>query len=121
MRTLRWVLGERNLLSEMSVAMLARAVAAIDIPFTITDPRRSDNPLVYVNDAFCALSGYNAQMCSDATAGSSRDRHGPVGARELRAATRGTRHVVTLLNYRADGTLFWNQVTISPVREGGAW
>ncbi len=26
---------------------------------------------------------------------------------------------MTLLNYRADGTLFWNQVTISPVLEGG--
>ena len=120
MRTLRWVLGERNLLSEMSVAMLARAVAAIDIPFTITDPRRSDNPLVHVNDAFCAISGYNA---ADVLGRNCRFLQGagtdPSAREELRAAVREERAtVVTLLNYRADGTPFWNQVTISPVREG---
>lgn len=120
MRTLRWVLGERNLLSEMSVAMLARAVAAIDIPFTITDPRRSDNPLVYVNDAFCAISGYNA---ADLLGRNCRFLQGPgtdpSALEELRSAVNEERAtVVTLLNYRADGTPFWNQVTISPVREG---
>ncbi len=34
------------------------AVGATRLAIAITDPRRPDNPLVYVNDSFCALTGY---------------------------------------------------------------
>jgi PAS domain S-box-containing protein len=28
---------------------------------TITDPSQSDNPIVYVNDAFCSMTGYKRE------------------------------------------------------------
>ncbi|WP_308435309.1 PAS domain-containing protein, partial [Sphingomonas glacialis] len=34
------------------------AVRATRMPMVITNPRLPDNPIVFVNDAFCRLSGY---------------------------------------------------------------
>lgn len=34
------------------------AVRATRMPMVITNPRRPDNPIVFVNDAFCRLTGY---------------------------------------------------------------
>jgi PAS domain-containing protein len=38
-----------------------RAVVATDMSFTITDPRRHDDPLVWVNPSFTTLTGYTAE------------------------------------------------------------
>ena len=37
----------------------AAAVRATNMPIAISDPRQADNPIVFVNDAFCAMSGYD--------------------------------------------------------------
>jgi PAS domain S-box-containing protein len=113
------VLGDQDLLHEVSASVLARAASAVAVPFSVTDPGQPDNPLVYVNDAFCAVTGYDAaavvgRNCrllqgEGTNPGAVEQLHTAV--REERAAT------VTLLNYRADGSPFWNQVSISPVRD----
>ena len=74
---------------------------------------------MYVNDAFCAVTGYAAEQALGRNCrflqGEGTD---PTAVGALRAAQREQRTaVVTLLNYRADRTPFWNQVSVSPVHD----
>ena len=94
-----------------------RAVVATDICFTISDPRRPGNPLVWVNPSFTRVTGYSAEEalgrnCSFLQ-GPATD---PAVVAEIRAGIAARRQTtVTLLNHRKDGTAFWNQLSISPV------
>ncbi|MCW2581675.1 MAG: hypothetical protein JWQ53_465 [Klenkia sp.] len=100
-----------------------RAVVATDICFTISDPRRPGNPLVWVNPSFTRVTGYTAEEslgrnCSFLQ-GPATD---PAALAEIRTGiTERRQTTVTLLNHRKDGTAFWNQLSISPVfdRVGG--
>ena len=106
---------------ETAVQLLRdRAIIATDLAFTITDPRQEDNPLVWINPAFTRMTGYDLE---EVRGRNCRLLQGPatdattVG--ELRSAIAEARPVTqTLLNYRKDGTAFWNQVAISPVFDG---
>ncbi|SSC23579.1 PPM-type phosphatase with PAS domain and GAF domain, partial [Klenkia terrae] len=101
-------------------ALRDRAVLATDICFTITDPRREDDPLVWVNPSFTRVTGYTAE---ESVGRNCRFLQGPATDR-AKVAEIGRaldqRQVVTetLLNYRKDGTAFWNQLSISPVFDG---
>ncbi len=94
-----------------------RAVIATDICFTISDPRRLGNPLIWVNPSFTRVTGYDydesiGRNCSFLQ-GPATD---PAAVMEIRAGIAAQRQTtVTLLNYRKDGTAFWNQLSISPV------
>jgi PAS domain S-box-containing protein len=97
-----------------------RAVLATDIAFTITDPRREDNPLVWVNPSFSRVTGYGYE---ESVGRNCRFLQGPATdterVAEVKAALRARCPVTTtLLNYRKDGTAFWNQLSISPVFDG---
>jgi len=101
--------------------MLERAMAATDVAVVITDPLQDDNPLVWCNPAFGRLTGYQRV---DAVGRNCRFLQ---GANTDRAAVDRVRAAVALpepvtevlLNYRKDGSAFWNQVTISPVADEG--
>jgi PAS domain S-box-containing protein len=97
-----------------------RAVVATDMSFTITDPRQPDDPLIWVNPSFTRLTGYPAD---EVTGRNCRLLQGPntdpAAVRRISEALQ-RREVITevLLNYRRDGTAYWNQVSISPVFDG---
>jgi PAS domain S-box-containing protein len=101
-------------------ALRERAVIATDITFTITDPREPDNPLVWVNPSFTRVTGYEYD---EAVGSNCRFLQGPAtdpaAVQEIRDALAGQRPLTTtLLNYRKDGTAFWNQLSVSPVFDG---
>ncbi|MCZ2849619.1 SpoIIE family protein phosphatase [Modestobacter sp. VKM Ac-2978] len=101
-------------------ALRERAVVATDIAFTITDPRQEDDPLVWVNPSFTRISGYGYE---ESVGRNCRFLQGPATEQkaidDLRQALRDEQPVTTtLLNYRKDGTAFWNQVSITPVFDG---
>ncbi|MFD2092606.1 SpoIIE family protein phosphatase [Blastococcus deserti] len=101
-------------------ALRERAVIATDITFTITDPRQPDNPLIWVNPSFTRVTGYEIE---EAIGRNCRFLQGPAtdpaAVAEIRAGLRARRTVTTtLLNYRKDGTAFWNQLSVSPVFDG---
>ena len=94
-----------------------RAVLAAGLAFTITDPRQPDDPLVFVNPAFERTTGYTRE---EALGRNCRFLQGPdtdpESVRRIREALRDGQHLaVTLLNYRKDGTAFWNELSLSPV------
>lgn len=100
------------------LALLGQAVEVTPEVITISDPSRPDNPLVYANDAFYHRTGYTAD---EVLGRNCRFLRGPgtdpaAGAR-IRAAVEARRPCVTeLLNYRKDGSAFWNRLSIVPLR-----
>ena len=104
---------------ESAVGLRDRAVLATKVAFTISDPRQPDNPLVWVNPAFCETTGYTFD---EVIGRNCRFLQGPdteaAVIDELRTAiAEGLPATTTLLNYRRDGSPFWNELSISPVRD----
>jgi PAS domain S-box-containing protein len=100
--------------------LLGRAITASSNGILITDLSLPDNPIVYVNPAFERTTGYSMEEvigrnCRFLQGG---DRDQP-SLEELRAAIREGRGCrVVLRNYRKDGSLFWNELYVSPVHDG---
>lgn len=95
----------------------AAAVRATRMPMIITDPRQKDNPIVFVNTAFQAMTGYSR---SDVIGRNCRLLQGPMTDREtvakIRTAINERRDIsVDILNYRRDGSTFWNGLYLCPV------
>lgn len=96
----------------------AAAVRATRMPMVITDPALPDNPIVFCNEAFQRLTGYARE---EIVGRNCRFLQGPETDRDtvsrLRAAIAAGEPVdVDILNYRKDGTTFWNALYLSPVR-----
>jgi PAS domain S-box-containing protein len=99
--------------------LLERAVTASTNSIVISDPNQPDDPIVYVNPAFERTTGYASEevLGRNCRFLQREDRDQPV-LEELRAAVYEGRHcTVVLKNYRKDGTLFWNELSIYPVRD----
>ena len=97
----------------------AAAIRATRMPMIITDPRQPDNPIVFSNDAFLKLTGYGRD---ELLGRNCRFLQGPETDRDkvraVREAIEQNRDVsADLLNYRKDGSTFWNALYISPVAD----
>lgn len=96
---------------------LIDSLGVLPIAMVLSNPRRPDNPLEIVNPAFCALTGYSEQEiigrnCRFLT-GRATD---PASSEHLRSSIRDRRPVmVDILNYRSDGRMFRNGVTVAPL------
>lgn len=93
------------------------AIETTRMPMLVTDPRQPDNPIVFANRAFISMSGYSAE---DVMGRNCRFLQGPETNRdtitEIRQAIEERREVTTeILNYRKDGSTFWNALFVSPV------
>jgi PAS domain S-box-containing protein len=109
---------ERRSSSELR-RLLDRAVAASSNGILITDPNQPDDPIVYANRAFERITGYPAEEAIGRNCRflQGEDRGQPA-LEELRAALREGRGCrVVLRNYRKDGSLFWNELYVSPVHD----
>jgi PAS domain S-box-containing protein len=103
--------------AETEMRLRERALKAIAQGVFITDPGRSDEPIIYVNAAFERLTGYSQADASgrniDFLRGPETD---PQAIEELFAAFRDRREAsVKMLSYRKDGSTFWDSMTIAPV------
>ncbi|MDR3612315.1 MAG: ATP-binding protein [Candidatus Obscuribacterales bacterium] len=105
--------------SQERLKILERAVQSARNGIVITDPKLPDNPIVYANPAFSELTGYsqaeivghNCRFLQGADCNQSE-------IAEVRSAIAEGRSLMTILrNYRKDGTLFWNELSIAPVHD----
>nr|AML78265.1 putative LOV domain-containing protein [Glaucocystis sp. BC-2016] len=83
----------------------------------VTDPRRPDNPIVYASEGFQNLTGYSKH---EIIGRNCRFLQGPKSdPNTILAMSRGLRQkqpfLAEVLNYKKDGTPFWNLVFITPV------
>lgn len=102
---------------QRDLEILEEAIENAHTPLVLSDPSQEDNPLVYVNKAFEAVTGYSR---SEAVGRNCRFLQGeetdPEKVARLREATGAEEPVtVELRNYRKDGTPFWNRVSITPI------
>lgn len=107
--------GER---AQAQLELKDRALAASAEGITIADAGLPDNPLIYANAGFERLTGYSV---AEVIGRNCRFLQGPgtdpATVATLRTAIGEKREVtVQLLNYRKDGTPFWNRLSITPVR-----
>lgn len=96
-----------------------RALAAISQGIVIADARAPDLPVIYANSAFETISGYTA---ADILGRNMRLLQGADTDREMVATIRsrvaaGAAFRGELANYRKDGRVFRNDLSISPVRD----
>lgn len=95
-----------------------RALEAFGDGVVIVDALMDDMPIIYVNPAFEQITGFSAletlgQNCRFLQAGDTDQ----LELNQLREAMKAQKPCsVTLRNYRKDGTMFWNQLSVWPVR-----
>ena len=87
--------------------------------FLITDPSLQDNPIVFASEGFLQLTGYgreqvlgrNCRFLQGTDTNSAK-------VKEIQTAiSQGEDVSVTLINYMADGTPFWNKLFIAALRD----
>ena len=114
---LRDVSDERERRAELETK--TRALDEAPVGITITDPTQEDNPMVYVNDRFVEMTGYGREESIGVNCrflqGPDTEEESVQALREAIDADEPT--TVELLNYRKDGTEFWNRVSIAPIRD----
>jgi diguanylate cyclase (GGDEF)-like protein/PAS domain S-box-containing protein len=106
---------------DMNLEILKQAVLDSRDGITISDNRADDQPLIFVNPAFERLTGYVSEEIINRNCRflQNSDRDQP-GLQAVQQAIRdGEYCLATLRNYRKDGSMFWNELSISPIYDIG--
>lgn len=103
--------------AEAELQLKDHAIQALNLGLIITDPRRVDNPIIYASPGFSQMTGYPQE---EIVGRNCRFLQGPETAPADVATLRegisnGKECRAVLVNYRKDGTPFWNDIRISPV------
>lgn len=103
--------------SQIQMRIQTQAMQASVNAVIITDNQAPDQPIIYVNPAFEQLTGYTA---AEVLGKNCRFLQGPTaqqpGLDLIRRAIRHQEKIsAELLNYRKDGSSFWNELTLAPV------
>jgi PAS domain S-box-containing protein len=111
-------MGEENSTKTEKPRRLAEAIFEnLNEGITVADCSLPDRPLIYVNKSFEMLTGYP----SDEVIGRNcrflhREERDQPGLARVRSCLReGTSCTVVLRNFRKDGTLFYNELHLSPI------
>ena len=119
------IITERKAI-EAHLRLLESVVVSANDGVMVTEPASIDQPMpriVYVNDAFTAMTGYQAD---EALGQSPEILHGPQTEQamldQLRTALDQQRPArLELVNYRKDGSSFWADISIVPLLDAHGW
>jgi len=101
----------------MDSALFQQAADALPHGLVISDMRQAGQPIIYANPAFLALTGYpldevlgrNCNFLQNIATDSDT-------VQEMIQAIRGHKSFSgKILNYKKDGSTFWNQLSMSPI------
>lgn len=112
--------GERESDERRLLELQSRAIAASSNGIIIVAMSDGDARIVFVNPAWSAITGYAAAEVIGTRPGDlSRNDKDQPGLHKLAKVIASERaETVVLRNYRKDGSLFWNKLTVSPVHDG---
>lgn len=98
--------------------LLEKAVAASSNGIIITDATLPDNPIIYVSPGFEKVTGYSASEVIGLNCRflQGADTNQPVRYDLRKNLLEDEESRIEIRNYRKDGTLFWNELHISPIR-----
>ncbi|MGJ3230554.1 MAG: PAS domain-containing protein [Oceanicaulis sp.] len=90
----------------------------LPVAMVVSDPSMPGCPIVYVNDAYAAITGYAAEEVVGRGYDMLHGEHTDLdeAARLADALDRGEELAIDLLNYRKDGAAFWNRILMTPVK-----
>ena len=108
--------------AETELYLRERAIQAVSQGILITDTLQPDDPVIYASPGFEHMTGYSA---AEILGKNCRMMQGPdsdpAAIEKMRTAVKARRAcTVEILNYRKDGTTFWNAISIAPIIEAGA-
>ncbi|XP_061351918.1 phototropin-2 isoform X2 [Gastrolobium bilobum] len=118
--------GESNYGSESSSGVFPRvsqelkeALATLRQTFVVSDATKPDCPIIYASSGFFTMTGYSLK---EVIGRNCRFLQGPDTDKnevaKIRDATRnGRSYCGRLLNYKKDGTPFWNLLTVTPIKD----
>lgn len=98
---------------------LVRSLASGQKCFVLSDPKLPDNPIIFASEGFYKLTGYTSK---EVLGRNCRFLQGPGTDKKAvdvirKAVSSGSDATVCLLNYKADGTPFWNQFFLAALRD----
>nr|AML79529.1 putative LOV domain-containing protein [Fouquieria macdougalii] len=98
---------------------LKDALATLQQTFVVSDATRPDIPIVYASSGFFSMTGYSSK---EVIGRNCRFLQGPETDQnevaKIRSAVRtGKSYCGRLLNYKKDGTPFWNLLTVTPIKD----
>ncbi|KAG9153731.1 hypothetical protein Leryth_005861 [Lithospermum erythrorhizon] len=98
---------------------LKDALSTFQQTFVVSDATKNDNPIMYASAGFFKMTGYSSR---EVVGRNCRFLQGadtnPEDVAKIREALEaGTSYCGRLLNYKKDGTPFWNLLTISPIKD----
>nr|AML79019.1 putative LOV domain-containing protein [Gompholobium polymorphum] len=98
---------------------LKEALATLQQTFVVSDATKPDCPIIYASSGFFTMTGYSSM---EVIGKNCRFLQGPDTDKnevaKIRDATRnGKSYCGRLLNYKKDGTPFWNLLTVSPIKD----
>ncbi|KAG1337968.1 putative Phototropin-1 [Cocos nucifera] len=98
---------------------LRDALSAFQQTFVVSDATKPDHPIMYASAGFFKMTGYPAKEVIGRNCrflqGAGTDPAEIAKIREALAA--GTNYCGRILNYKKDGTPFWNLLTIAPIKD----
>lgn len=102
----------------INAKLLQLVVDASSDGIVVAEQEGDDNILIYANKAFTELTGYASEdiLYRDCRFLQGDDREQPALNAIRQAIANGEHSRQVLRNYRKDGSLFWNELSITPVR-----
>ncbi|MCD7469902.1 Phototropin-2 [Datura stramonium] len=98
---------------------LKDALATLQQTFVVSDATKPDCPIVYASSGFFTMTGYSSKEIVGKNCrflqGKDTDQNEVEKIRE--AVKTGKSYCGRLLNYKKDGTPFWNLLTITPIKD----
>ncbi|KAF5191318.1 Phototropin-2 [Thalictrum thalictroides] len=97
---------------------LKDALASLQQTFVVSDATRPECPIMFASSGFFSMTGYSSKEVIGRNCrflqGPETDQKEVAKIRE--AVKTGTSYCGRLLNYKKDGTPFWNLLTVSPIK-----
>ncbi|MEX0662810.1 MAG: PAS domain-containing protein [Balneolaceae bacterium] len=101
-----------------TISMYFNAIDKAKNGILITNPNVEDNPIIFCNKTFQELTGYKKDEVIGRNCrflqGPDTDQQKIDNLRE--DISLGNPHKTVLKNYKKDGTRFWNELTVSPIK-----
>nr|AML76855.1 putative LOV domain-containing protein [Batis maritima] len=98
---------------------LKDALATLQQTFVVSDATKPDCPIVYASSGFFSMTGYSSKEIVGRNCrflqGPETDQNEVAKIRD--AVKNGRSYCGRLLNYKKDGTPFWNLFTLTPIKD----
>ena len=103
--------------TEVNLNVLAQAINAANDGIVITDYKQPDNPIIFVNEAFEKITGYKKEEILHRNCRFLQGEHKSQQAVSVirKAIEEGKACRGQIRNFKKNGTLFWNELSLAPI------